>query len=317
MLNFSVKTILLFLGIILVIAVVFSSDTLEINSDETNNTGEIKPHLASTIYNYAYYQGYNSEYGVVEIDTVGGTSTGDGVFHIRGAPCAFGASSSVGGRLNFGFNNPDYAMSGPPISYEVRATIRYINWNDEYGWVQLYVQHDDGSWTLLWQQANLDKVDGTWEVYWTSGSAGYGSDGSMNFRIFFSSSTWLWRQQPSCKVNIDNLRVKVNYERHAYYQYYTPEYNVVGLDAVGGDNIGTGVFHIRGTACAFGASSSTGARLNFGFNNPYYYMGGPPISYEVRTTVRYRNWNDEYGWVELYVQHDDGSWFPIWQKKLS
>ena len=78
-----------------------------------------------------------------------------------------------------------FQVIGTPVSYELRATIRYSNPINQYGYAQLFILKDDGTWVLIWTGNDPSGVD----VFWTSNSdAYYRSDGSMYFKLVGQSS---------------------------------------------------------------------------------------------------------------------------------
>ncbi|MFX1315255.1 MAG: PKD domain-containing protein [Promethearchaeota archaeon] len=313
--KFSVKTktILIILGLIFVIIPISNI----FNTDE-NKEDEMTPHPASYVYRdvYAVCKYFTEEFKVDQIDTIGCETMGNGHFHIRGLPCAPFDTSTTRARLNLGFNNPYYEESGPPVSYEIKCTIRYNNWNDQNGYVELFVLRDDGkTWQSIFYRTNLASESHggpyTWSVSYPSNSPDfYRDDGTMSFKIVGQSVTDAWGEKPSCRVDMMDLRVQLKYDQndirpvgevYTVCKRYTPLL-VVETDASGCDNIGNGMFHIR-------AIGTTMAELDFGFNNP---LSSLPLSYTVKCTIRYNNWNDIDGGVILFVEDDDGDLFPIW-----
>jgi PKD repeat protein len=326
--NSSTKMKRIFLLSCVAVLAIFLAITL---TDESKGTSEdinmkdlatSQPTPSYEEYAYYTYSPYWKEYKVIEVDALNGDDTGFGVFHIRGEECGWApwplppVTSTTRASIYFNYDNIHYAERGLPVSYEVRATISYRNYNDDDGYVKLYVQDDDGGWQEIWGRSGLSTYTYLeYDVLWASSNPDYyRNDGSMRFRL--RGQTVVINKllnKPSCRVKIESLRVKVNYGPHAYYTYSSDwkEYKVEEVDALGGDSSGAGVFHIRGLPCGFPATSTTRASIYFGFVNPYYHPIVEPAEYTVKCIIRYRNWNDINGYVRLYVQRDNGGWHEI------
>jgi len=91
------------------------------------------------------------------------------------------------------------------------------------------------------------------------------------------------------------------------------EFGVETVLSHGCENMGNGHLHVQGPEVFFGQGSVM-AKLEFGFNNPYFEKSGAPVSYIVKARIGYKNWNDENGLVVLYIEKDDGTWELIWGK---
>ncbi len=313
-------SLLLILGIILV--------TIPISDTDENKVENKEGNLATSSPTYVYKEVYTvckeftKEYKVEEIDALGVYNMGDGVFHIRGRTCALFDTSTTRARLDFGFNNPYREESGNPVSYKVTCSIRYRNWNDDDGYVALFVLHDWGFWYLIFFEDGLSHKDKTWTISWTGNEWFYRNDGTMNFRIVGQSREHSWGYKPSCKVNINDLKVRLRYdsaqirpvgEVYTVGKKYTSERDVDNVLSKSLNNIGDGNFHIRGFVAVF-SPMTTRARLEFGFNNPVYAEAGAPAQYTVKCKIRYKNWNDDSGYVKLYALHDDNTWDVIWAR---
>ena len=326
-------SLLMVIGIILV--------TTPISDVDENSTDEKKEdNLATSNPSYVYKdvytvcKEYTTEYKVTSIPSLNTGNMGDGHFHIKGPVAAVG-KVTIRGRLDFGFNNPYREESGHPVSYRVTCSVRYKNWNDDDGYVALYVLHDFGWWIpLLYDDGIKDHVTHNYNVDWTPASPSwyYRDDGTMNFRIVGQSVEKTWLDRPSCQVNVYDLKVRLKYdsakirpvgEVYTVGKKYTSERDCHTIDSKSVNNLGDGNFHIRGYVrvpwpYTFPFPSDppqkTRARLTFGFNNPVYAMAGAPAQYTVKCKIRYKNWNDDDGYVKLYALHDDGTWDVIWQR---
>ena len=106
----------------------------------------------------------------------------------------------------------------------------------------------------------------------------------------------------------------IDKELYAVGKYYKSERKVAGIDSKSLDNKGNGHFDIEGPKSAPWDTSTTRARLNFGFNNPYYKDSGKPVSYTVKCKVSYKNgyYFNTDGHVVLSVLQDDGEWKEMW-----
>jgi len=277
---------------------------------------------------YTIGQEYTPE-DLVNTLSQGNDNMGNGHFTIEGflidsSPYPILHNKIPRASLTFGVNNPLYVEEGRPTPYTVKFSIKYFNWNID-GNVVLYVLRDDGAWVPIFEKYGLRIGFKQWlDRSWTNNSFEYlRADGYMQFKIVGQSITDTDGVIAACSVIIEDLRVELDYtqedifpikEVYAVGQYYKTEEGVEYIASKSLDNMGNGHFQIEGYLGLFFATSTTRARLNFGFTNPYYENSGAPDSYTVKCTIKYDNGNDKNGYVKLYVQDDQANWIPIWQK---
>ncbi|MFX1365501.1 MAG: PKD domain-containing protein [Promethearchaeota archaeon] len=272
---------------------------------------------------YTIGQKYNPE-DLVNTLSQGNDNMGNGHFIIEGLYIPpFIKNINPKASLTFGVNNPLHVDDGRP-TYTVKFSITSFNWGID-GNVVLYILRDDGAWIPIFEKYGLSLGFKQWQDRsWTNNSFEYlRGDGSMNFKLVGQSITDIDGGSAKCEVTIEDLRVEIDYSQEDIFpieevytvgQYYTSEYKVENIVSTNLDNMGNGHFHIEGYLAALGDTSTTRARLNFGFINPYYENSGPPDSYIVKCTITYDNGNDKNGYVKLYVQDDQENWISIWEK---
>ncbi|MBD3339778.1 MAG: hypothetical protein GF353_11755 [Candidatus Lokiarchaeota archaeon] len=248
---------------------------------------------------------------------------GNGELHVRG-PTALIGNEIVRAKMYFGFNNPYFNSVGFPDEYKFICKLRYKNWNDIDGYVEVEVKRDDGTWYRIYRRSGLDKEDSFKDMYaiWSSNSRTFiRDDGTMDFRVIgYSKGEWLKR--PSFHLKIRDMRIELKYdepsiqpssELYTIYQHYEPVENVREVLAEGGSNTGDGNFHINGyTDLIF--SPSVKGKGYFALNNPVRDIYGIPKTHRIRGTIKYRNWNDKDGFVEFYIRKDNDNWYKLWSR---